>query len=73
MYYFKAENTKFYESNFEPLLGTFSIGLFCLIVCLHISPPKFLHFEKRYKQLKTAMNLGHLCQIISKSDKEISG
>ena len=36
IYYFKAENTKVYDSNFEPLLSTFSIGLFSLIVCLHI-------------------------------------
>ena len=38
IYSFKAENTKFYESNFEPLLSTFSIGLFSLIVCPHITP-----------------------------------
>ena len=35
--------------------------------------PKRLHFEKREKQLKTAMNLGRLCQIILKSSKDISG
>ena len=38
IYHFKAENAKFYESNFEPLLSTFSIGLFSLIVCPHIAP-----------------------------------
>ena len=42
----KAENRKFYESNFEPLLNTFSIGLFSFIFVL-ISPPKFLNLEKR--------------------------
>ena len=36
IYYFKAENTKFYDSNFEPLLSTFCTGLFSLIVCLYI-------------------------------------
>ena len=47
IYYFKAENMKFYESDFEPLLrALLSIGLFSLIVCPHIAP-KFLHFEKR--------------------------
>ena len=42
VYYFKAENTKFYESNFEPLLSTISIGLFSHMfvpgVCPHIAP-----------------------------------
>ena len=36
IYYFKGKITKFYDSNFELLLSTFSAGLLSLNVCLYI-------------------------------------
>ena len=62
---------KFYDSNLELLLSTFSAGLFSFSVCLYIL--NYCISKKDKNKLKTGMNLSHSCQIISKLDKEING
>ena len=41
IYYFKSENTKFHDSNFEPLLSTFFLKDHSLLLFVLMSPPNY--------------------------------